>query len=136
MWIRLHLQINQLHSNTVTCECNFNFSSDKIPSLNFTEESSSTHNIFTMQCSSNTFKWTNLSSNPGFWTSSVMIVGQVAIVGMFIKNGLSALTLLASPTEKEECPLQEEFDNKRKGFSSSHHKWNWPILRERDIKKE
>ena len=55
-----------------------------------------------MQCSSNTFKWTNLSSNPGFWTSSVMIVGQVAMVGMFIKNGLSALTLLAKPTEKED----------------------------------
>ena len=31
-----------------------------------------------------------------------MIVGQVAMVGMFIKNGLSALTLLAKPTEKED----------------------------------
>ena len=96
-------------SNTVNCECNFNFSSDKIPSLNFTEESPSTHNIFTMQCSSNTFKWTNLSSNPGFWTSSVMIVGQVAMVGMFIKNGLSALTLLAKPTKKEDICVSALF---------------------------
>ena len=89
-------------SNTVNCECNFNFSSDKMSSLNFTKEDVEEHNIFTMKCGYDAFKWKNLSSNPGFWTSSVMMVGQVAMVGMFLKNGLSALTLLASPTEKEK----------------------------------
>ena len=89
-------------SNTVNCECNFNFSSDKMSSLNFTKEDVDEHNIFTMKCGYDAFKWKNLSSNPGFWTSSVMMVGQVAMVGMFLKNGLSVLTMLASPTEKEK----------------------------------